>query len=529
MTIARGLAFIALTCLITGCPGPKKGGKNGPKGAGKTGPISQHPVGTGPFIFKTWKRDSRIVLEANPDYWGGKAKFDKMVVIPVKEHSTRLAKLEEGSVHILDGLRPTDAKALAGNKSIKVLRQPGLNMGYLSMNVEKAPFNNKKVRQAVALCIDKEKIIKLNYQGYASAAIHPMPPSMLGYDKSIVIGERDLDKAKTLIAESGVKLPIKTELWHMPIARPYMPEPKKIATLIRENLKEIGIEAELVTKKWEFYLKETKEGKHPMCLLGWTADVVDPDNFLYVLLGKDNINGTNVSRYANPKINTAFHKAQKMVFEKRRDRLYRKVLAVLADEVPMVPLVHSDQLMAYRSNVKGFHLHQTGTKTFKDVEAGTKTLVFARGGDSAKLDPARIDDGESVVIVRQVYEPLVKYDQGSTKIVPCLATKWEANAAKTEWTFELRQGVKFHDGTPFNADAVIFNFDRIINEKNPHHPVDVQNKNLYSAITKIEKLGDHKVKFVLSEPVATFLGNLTVYTAHIVSPTAIKQGEKTSK
>lgn len=513
------------TLFLAGCP--KKSTTDGRAETSKK--LIEHPVGTGPFVFKKWNRDENIVLTSNAEYWGGAPKVKTLIVVPVTENSTRLEKLKKGEIQVLDGLRPADAKGLKGNADIKVLRQPGMNMGYLAMNVEKAPFNNKKVRQAVAAIIPKNEIIRLNFEGFATAAVNPMPPNFYGWDDSGKVEAPNFAKAKKLMAESGLKLPITTELWHMPNPRPYMTEPNKIALLIRESLKKIGIEASLVTKKWEFYLSETKKGNHPMCLLGWTADVADPDNFLYLLLGKDNIGATNVARYANKEVNDLLIKAQSTISLKERSAIYKKVQQIIRDEAPMVPLVHADQLMAYRSNVKGFNLHATGRKDFDKVDLGKETLVFARGGDSSKLDPAFVDDGESVAICTSVYEGLVRYKRGSTDIEPCLATSWKQSKDGKEWTFELRKGVKFHDGTPFNAEAVIFNFERLVKKDNPYHDEAMLNQNLYKAITKIEKVGDHTVKFVLDSPVASFLGNLTVYTAMMASPKAIKRSKELEK
>jgi ABC-type transport system substrate-binding protein len=513
------ITTILVPLLLSGCP---KTETNPPT-------LSLHPVGTGPFVFKKWERNQKIILIANPKHWDGVPKVKKLVVIPVRENSTRLAKLRAGEIQVLDGLRPSDALGLANDRDIQILRQPGMNMGYLAMNVEKAPFDNVKVRQAVALIIDKNKIIQLNFQGFAIPALNPMPPSFYGYDTTAKLNPPNLEKAKKLMAESGLKLPVKTELWHMPNPRPYMTEPKKIALLIRESLKKIGIEVELVHKKWEFYLKETKEGKHPMCLLGWTADVADPDNFLNLLLGAGNIGKTNVSRYANKEVAMILTKAQSTVNKAERSQLYQRAQQIIRREAPMVPLVHSDQLMAYRKNVKGFNLHATGRKDFDKVDAGQDAIVFARGGDSSKLDPVFVDDGESVAICTNVYETLVRYKRSGTELEACLATSWKQSSDGLEWTFELRKGVLFHDGTPFDADAVIFNFERITKKDHPFYDNAILNQSLYASISKLEKLGSHQVKFILSRPVASFLGNLTVYTAMIASPTAIKQSKGSPK
>jgi len=164
-----------------------------------------------------------------------------------------------------------------------------------------------------------------------------------------------------------------------------------------------------------------------------------------------------------------------------------------------------------------------------------KTFIFGRGGDSVQLDPAIVTDGESFRVTGQCLEPLYQYEPGSTNPIPALATGCTANENSTEWTCELRKGVKFHDGTDFNADAVIFNFERWRFTDNPYHyPAQVFEYYEYmwfgfdddSVITTIEKLDDYTIKFLLNAPLAPFLANLAMDMFAISSPAAIeKYGE----
>ncbi|MBN1812349.1 MAG: BMP family ABC transporter substrate-binding protein [Anaerolineae bacterium] len=163
------------------------------------------------------------------------------------------------------------------------------------------------------------------------------------------------------------------------------------------------------------------------------------------------------------------------------------------------------------------------------------TFIFGRGGDSVQLDPAIVTDGESFRVTGQCLEPLYQYEHGSTTPVPALATGCTPNADSTEWTCELREGVKFHDGTDFNADAVIFNFERWRFTDNAYHFAS-QVFEYYeymwfgfddaSVITDIEKIDDYTVKFILADPLAPFLANLAMDMFAISSPAAIeKYGE----
>src|SRR5581483_11301735 len=155
-------------------------------------------------------------------------------------------------------------------------------------------------------------------------------------------------------------------------------------------------------------------------------------------------------------------------------------------------------------------------------DAGANTLIFGRGSDSITLDPPRADDGESVAVIDNVFDSLVRYSDDAKKIEPCLAESWQRSDDGKTWTFELRKGVKFHDGSDFTAESVVFTFERLIQEKHPFHDVDFQNVELYP-IEKIEAKSPTTVVFTLKRAVAAFLANLTVYTARIVSPEAFKK------
>lgn len=155
-----------------------------------------------------------------------------------------------------------------------------------------------------------------------------------------------------------------------------------------------------------------------------------------------------------------------------------------------------------------------------------KTLVFAQGADPRGLDPAYVDDGESAKVMVNIYEGLVKYKTGSTEVEPCLATSWKVSDDGKEYTFKLRKNVKFQDGTPFNADAVVFSVSR---QLPPKATDDMPYASFtFGPVAKVEKVDDYTVKFTLTAPYTPFLANLAMcLAAPIVSPAAVqKYGDK---
>src|SRR5919109_4532718 len=156
------------------------------------------------------------------------------------------------------------------------------------------------------------------------------------------------------------------------------------------------------------------------------------------------------------------------------------------------------------------------------------TFVFGRGADSVGLDPAIVTDGESFRVTRNIYESLLEYKRDSTEVIPGLAERWETSADGRTWKFALRRNVKFHDGTPCNAEAVVFNFERWMFENHPYHKgVFEYWKSMFGGfpgfVKAVKAVDEAGVEFVLEKPMAPFLANLAMPMFGIASPTAIKK------
>jgi peptide/nickel transport system substrate-binding protein len=328
--------------------------------------FAEKPVGTGAFSFKSWQRDQKIVLEANKDYFLGRPLVDQVVLVAIKENATRMNMLKAGKLHIMDGVSPVIAGEVEQDKDLTLLRQTGMNVGYLAFNCEKKPFDDPKVRRALALAVDPARIVATNFQGMGTVARNPMPPFIFAWDGSAPEPAARKDEAKKLLAEAGVK-DLRVELLHMSTPRPYLPEPKQTALVVQDDLKQIGVEVTLATMDWGQYLVKTREGHFEACLMGWTGDTSDADNFLYVLLGKDNIGSTNVARFQDASYNDLCLAAQSELDEAKRKQLYLDAQKLVRDVRPMVPLVHADGLAACRKNVKNMKLHPTGRREFRQV------------------------------------------------------------------------------------------------------------------------------------------------------------------
>jgi peptide/nickel transport system substrate-binding protein len=329
----------------------------------------KHPSGTGPFRFVEWVNDDRIVLERNPDYWGPKPHLDQVVFKPIPENTVRYLALEDGSIQGMDGINTELAKRLATSRAFDLLMQPGMNVGYLAMNMDKEPFEKPEVRLAINYAINREQIVRSLYGGFGTPAVNPMPPTLWGYNKSITGYPYDPAKAKELLAKAGLPNGFKTVLWAMNGPRPYMPDPLKIAEAIQSDLKAVGIDASIKTLEWGSYLDATQHGKHEMCLMGWTGDNGDPDNFLYVLLSKEStkLPAQNLAFYRSDAVQNLLVKAEEETDQAGRTALYEQAQQIIHDDAPWVPLAHMTQLIAFQKRVHGFPLNPTGKIRFRSV------------------------------------------------------------------------------------------------------------------------------------------------------------------
>jgi peptide/nickel transport system substrate-binding protein len=271
---------------------------------------------------------------------------------------------------MMDGMNPDDVVLVKKDKSLKLVLRPSFNVGYLAMNMEKKPFDNQKVRLAVQKAINKQAIVDAFFAGLAKPAKNPMPPSLWGYNDKIKDHGYDPAAAKKLLAEAGFPNGFETTLWAMPVPRPYMPQPQKIAEALQADLAKIGIKAKIVSYDWATYLDKTMNGEHDMALLGWTGDNGDPDNFLYVLLDKDNTvkpGANNISFYRSDALHEVLIKAQTVSDPKERAALYEKAQVIIHGDAPMVTLVHSTPPLGLKTGVMDFIAHPTESESFLKV------------------------------------------------------------------------------------------------------------------------------------------------------------------
>ena len=333
--------------------------------------VDKHPVGTGPFCFKSWEHGKSIFLICNDKYWDEHAKVDEVEFRVIPSNVDRLEQLKQGTIHIADNLGPDDVAVIEEDPNLQLLLRPYFNVGYIALNNEKAPFDKRDIRVAISLAINKDEMIKEVFANLARPAKTLIPPLLSGYNESVSDSEYNPEKAKLLLAKAGYPQGFKTTLWVMNSSRDYFPKPLQVAEYIKESLKEINIEATIMTYNWDEYINRIQNGEHEMALIGWTGDNIDPDNFLYTLLSSDNAkpgNAGNYSFYKNNEVDILLTQARQTTDLVFRKNLYRKLLETVDYDKPSVPLVHTMPLLAARLSVVGYLPYITGVESLENVD-----------------------------------------------------------------------------------------------------------------------------------------------------------------
>jgi dipeptide transport system substrate-binding protein len=338
--------------------------------AGTPEKIDQEPIGTGPFSLVQYQKDAIIRFKANPDYWSGKAAIDDLIFSITPDSAVRWAKLQKGECHVMPYPNPADLDAMRKDPNVQVLEQAGLNVGYLAYNTTKKPFDDVRVRKAINMAMDKNAIVSAVYMSTGVPAINPIPPSMWAYNKSIKDDAFNPAEAKKLLAAAGYPNGFTTDLWAMPVQRPYNPNAKRIAELMQADLAKIGVTAEIKSFEWGEYRKRMQAGEHQMGMLGWTGDNGDPDNFLDTLLGCDaaKTNGSNVAKFCYQPYEDLVSKAKLVTNVAERTKLYEQAQVIFKEQAPWFTIAHAVQLKPVRKEVVGFKLSPFGRHTFYGVD-----------------------------------------------------------------------------------------------------------------------------------------------------------------
>ncbi len=434
---------------------------------GGSGDILGAPVGTGPYMLTEWARGEQIVYTAYDGYWGEKAHAGTATLRWLTEGAARLQELQAGTADYVTNISPADIATVEGDSNLQLISQDNPNVLYFGFTNTFAPFDNVLVRQAIAMGIDRQRIVDNFYPAGSEVASHFTPCSIANGCEGDAWYEFDPEAGRALLAEAGFPDGFETSIYYREASRPYVPEPGRVAVELQTQLAEnLGITAEVVVmESGEFIDASTSGQLDGIHLLGWGADYPHVTNFLDFHFGADNPQfGT-----AHPEIYEALQEASSIADIATAAPLYATANNAIRELVPMVPVVHGSVVHAASASLGGAYYPPYGSPQFYNLDTGDADLVYVQNAEPISLFCADETDGESLTACQQVVETLLEYANDSGDTVPELATSCESNEDSTVWTCHLRDGVTFHDGSAFDADDVVASFAVGLDASSPYH------------------------------------------------------------
>jgi len=421
---------------------------------GGTGALLDTPVGTGPYMLGEWKKGDEMVFVQNPNYWGEPPKTPTLVFRWSSEAAQRLLELQSGTVDGIDNIGPADFEVVANDPNLQKLDRPALNIFYVGMNNTFAPFDNEKVRQAIAMGIDRQRLVDNFFPVGSEVASHFTPCAVPNACMGESWYEFDPVAAKALLAEAGFPDGFDTTITYRDVVRGYLPQPGVVAQDLQAQLLEnLNIRTEIVVMESGAFLDETAKGTvGGLHLLGWTGDYPDMTNFM------DYHFGAGASQQFGTKwddITENLAQGAQLADDAAREPFYTAANNAVKQHVPMIPVSHGGSAVAYKATVQGANVSALGNEYFPPAYIeGQDTFVWMQNAEPLSLYCGDETDGESIRACIQLQEGLYRYKTGETTVEPMLATSCDPNKELTEWTCHLRENVTFSNGDPFDANDV---------------------------------------------------------------------------
>ncbi len=426
-----------------------------------------NPIGTGPYSLEQWVRGDSVVFKRFDDYYGQKPAHETAVLRWATESAGRLLELQAGQV---DGITFPGTEDLAGidaDPNLALLVKPEPNIFYVGFTNIFPPYDDVKVRQAISLAMDRQRIIDTFYPPGSETASHFTPCSVENGCQGESWWEQDVEAAKALLAEAGFADGFDTTIYYRDVTRGYLPTPGNVAADIQAQLKEtLNINAEVVVLESAEFIQQCStagqcDGIH---LLGWTGDYPHVTNFLDFHFSADNPQFGE----PHPEIYEPLAEAATLASASEAAPLYEQANNAIKELVPMVPVAHAGAAFVSASNVTGANAPPWGHVQLNLWDNATDTLVFVQNNEPISLYCSDETDGESLRVCGQIVEALYSYEV-TGEVRPQLATECVPNDALDMWTCSLRQGVTFHDGSTFDANDVVASYTAGLDAASPLH------------------------------------------------------------
>ncbi|RQH04711.1 ABC transporter substrate-binding protein [Paraburkholderia dinghuensis] len=336
--------------------------------AGKETDFNAKPVGTGPFVLKSYTKDALIRYDVNPAYWGPKPKAERLIYAITPDAAVRAQKVKAGECQIALSPKPQDVAASKADKTLNVVETPAFMTAFVALNTQQKPLDNQKVRQALNMAFDRTTYLKTVFDNTATPATNPWPPITWGYNKSVQPYPYDPAKAKQWLAEAGFPNGFSTTIWVRPNGSVLNPNPRAGAELLQADFAKIGVKADIKVIEWGELIKQAKQGQHGTLFMGWAGDNGDPDNYLSPLFSCNAVqSGINFARFCDPQLDKLISEGKATADQAKRVKLYEAAQKIIHDQALWIPLGYPTAAAITRTNVSGYRVSPFGRQNFADV------------------------------------------------------------------------------------------------------------------------------------------------------------------
>ena len=332
---------------------------------GSSDEMTLHPIGSGPFKFVSAETDREVVIERNDDYWGEKAKLERVRFAVVPDETTEALELRKGSADLaINSLTPDTVVTLARDANIKIDRSAGTRLAYLAFNLRDPVLQNRRVRQAIAYALNRRPMIEYLWRGMASPARSVLPAQSWAYNGNVPDYAHDPEKAKQLLDAAGYPV-VNGVRFRIMMKTSTDPNTRLMVAVMQQQLRDVGIVLDIRSFEFATFFSDVQHGAYQMYGLRWIGGNEDPDIFEYAFhSSKFPPNGANRSYYLNAKIDGLIDQARRQVDPDTRKPLYAEVQEILAEDVPYINLFYLDNVLVHTARVRNLKLNPTGNFDF---------------------------------------------------------------------------------------------------------------------------------------------------------------------
>ncbi|MDQ7034225.1 MAG: ABC transporter substrate-binding protein [Anaerolineae bacterium] len=450
---------------------------------GGTGDLLTNPIGTGPLKLERWDPGNEMVFSRFDDYWGDVSVEETVILRWNSESAARATELRAGTIDGMKFATPSDTPVFREDPNFTVVDIPALTGVYVGISNFFFPLDDVRVRQALAMSIDRERIVNNFFPDGSQLTTDFVPPALFGHVDGIGVPEYDPDGARALMEEAaadlGFDLPLDTlvdtrtgeerplAITYRDVVRAYLPTPGVIATDLQAQLAETGFAADVQVVESGTFIQSSGDGNEPLHILGWGADYPDAYNFLTCCLLE------NQPQFGNPyaDVYEPLIASGQTIDPDERMAFFTQVAEGIQANIPWVPFGHASSADVWQSRMEGLHPGVLdGTEEFARIgDPDDDDVIFMQNAEPITLYCNDTFDGESFRACHQISESLLDFALGGTEIIPGLAESWDVSDDGTVWTFHLREGVKFHDGSDFDANDVVATWQAAGDCTSPNH------------------------------------------------------------